>query len=167
MKRRRARLILAFVLGLQACAARQSSSAPAPTLDLTLGRADGTTIEFAAISGRPTLLFLFATYDSASQFALAQLLKFVEHEPDLQVIGIALQPDAKAFLDLYKQSLSVPFALYYDPGNRLLRGGTVLGRVRAVPMLVALDADGGVRDQHFGVPSTDELRSLTDRALQR
>jgi hypothetical protein len=154
-------------VAIGACAASEIQIvASKEPLDLTLSRANGTTLELAALSGRATLLFLFATYDTDSQFALAPLVKFIESEPRLQVIGVALQPDAKAFLDMYQSSLGVPFALFYDPGNRLLRGDTALGRVAAVPTFVALDAEGRIRAQHLGVASAGQLRALADSALK-
>jgi hypothetical protein len=156
----------ACCVSICACAGSEAQVvAPAPVLELTLGRADGTTCELAALSGKPTLLFLFATYDTASQFALAPLVRFIEKEPRLQVIGVALQPDAKAFLKLYQSSLAVPFALYTDPGNRLLHGDTALGRVGAVPAFVALDAEGHIRAQQVGVASAEQLRELADAAM--
>jgi peroxiredoxin len=155
------------IVSIGACAASEVQiAASKEPLDLTLSRANGTTVELAALSGRPTLLFLFATYDTDSQFALGPLVQFLESEPRLQVIGVALQPDAKSFLDMYQSSLGVPFALFYDPGNRLLRGQTALGRVAAVPTFVALDAEGHVRAQHLGVASADQLRELADSALK-
>jgi hypothetical protein len=157
---------VACCVSIGACAGSEAQRvASTPVLELTLGRADGTQLELAALSGKPTLLFLFATYDAASQFALAPLVRFIEHEPRLQVIGVALQPDAKAFLKMYQTTLAVPFALYTDPGNRLLHGDTALGRVAAVPAFVALDAEGHVRAQRVGVASADELRVLADSAL--
>jgi cytochrome oxidase Cu insertion factor (SCO1/SenC/PrrC family) len=152
---------------LGACATTSAAALPMmPVLDLTLARANGTQVELAALSGKPTLLFLFATYDGASQFALAPLVRFVTLDTRVQVIGIALQPDAKDFLDLYQQSLAVPFALYFDPENHMLRGETALGRVPAVPMFVALDAQGRIRDQYVGVATAEQLHALADSAAR-
>ena len=148
------------------------SSAPAisqklETLELTLARADGTRVELAAISGKPTLLFLFATYDEASQLALVPLLRFIEQDPTVSVLGIALQPDAKAFLDMYKRALSIPFELYFDPDNRLLPGATAVGRVPTIPAFVALDSRGQVRAHVYGPATGEQLRALAERARAR
>ena len=156
-------------LCLSACAAATpaASSQNLAVLDLSLARSDGTRVELAAVSGKPTLLFLFATYDQASQLALVPLLQLIEQEPRVAVLGVALQPDAKAFLDMYKRALSIPFELYFDPDDQLLHGGTALGRVRAVPLFVALDAQGRIREQRYGVPTGEQLRALADQTLAR
>jgi hypothetical protein len=148
-----------------ACVASAAHNAPThPVLELTVVRTDGTLLNLGA-RDRATLLFLFATYDGASQLMLTPLTQFVEREKRITVVGVALQPDAKAFLDLYQQALAVPFQLYFDPENRLLQGRTALGRVRAVPCLVALDALGRIRAQHYGAISSQQLRELADSAL--
>jgi hypothetical protein len=134
---------------------------------MTLARSDGTLVELAALSGKPMLLFLFATYDETSQLALVPLLQFIELERRVAIIGIALQPDAKTFLELYRRALSIPFALYFDPENRLLRGQTALDRVRVVPAFVALDARGHIRAQQYGPATAEQLRALADSALER
>jgi peroxiredoxin len=158
--------ILVLCAWCGACAPRTALvAAESEALDLSLARSDGTLVELAALRGKPTLLFLFATYDATSQLALTELLSFVEHEPRIQVLGVAVQPDAKAFLDLYQRALSVPFALFFDPENQLLRGASALGRLRAVPGLVALDAAGHLRMQHYGATSLAQLRALADSAL--
>jgi hypothetical protein len=155
-------------LCLLGCAARTVPLANRlESLELTLARADGTRSELAAVSSKPTLLFLFATYDEASQLALVPLLRFIEQEPDIAVLGVALQPDAKAFLDMYQRALSIPFGLYFDPDNQLMRGGTALGRVTAVPAFVALDAQGRIRQRMYGVASGEQLRLLAKSARER
>jgi hypothetical protein len=154
---------------LAGCASSASFAAGAKpeVLDMTLARSDGTPLELAALRSGPTLLFLFATYDQTSQLALVPLLQFIEVDKRVAIIGIALQPDAKAFLDLYRRALSIPFALYFDPENRLLRGQTALGRVRVVPAFVALDARGHIRAQQYGPASAEQLRTLAESALGR
>jgi hypothetical protein len=147
------------------CGPALQPRAAEPVLELTLARPDGSSAELTSLQHQPTLLFMFATYDATSQFALAPLQRFLEQEKRIDVIGIALQPDAKAFLDLYQRSLDLPFALYYDPGNVLLQGQTALGRVRAVPSFVALDGGGHIRRQHVGIASAEQLRALAESAL--
>ena len=136
-------------------------------LELTLGQPDGTRVELSALTGQPTLLFLFATYDEASQLALVPLLQTLEHQRDLRVVAVALQPDAKDFLPMFKRALSIPFALYLDPENQLMQGKTALGQVNAVPAFVALDAQGRIRQILVGVPNTEQLRLLSGAAHAR
>jgi hypothetical protein len=132
-------------------------------VQLTLTRADGRTIELSAYAGQPLLLFMFTTYDQASQLALANLTKFLGQNATVQVAGVLLQPDAATFLPLYKDAVSVPFGLYYDAGQRILQGESALGKLGAVPAFVALDAAGRIREIRYGVLQTDELEQLTKR----
>jgi len=160
--------MVALCICLSACAPRTTHvAARAEPLALTLARSDGTLVELATLYGKPTLLFLFATYDANSQLALTELLRFSEREPGIALIGVAVQPDAKTFLELYRQALSIPFALYFDPENQLLRGVSALGRLRAVPAFVALDAGGQMRAQLYGAPTLAQLHTLADSALAR
>ena len=156
---------LVCAAALAGCASGPQPTAATPVLELTLARPDGTPVELARLRQKPMLLFLFATYDTSSQFALAPLSRFLEQESGVQVIGIALQPDAKSFLKLYQHSLDPPFELFYDPGNTLLQGQTALGRVRAVPSFVAVDQEGHIRRQHTGAATADELQALAESAL--
>ena len=156
------------LLCLTACAAvAPSATKPLEVLELQLSRSDGARTDLAALGGKPTLLFVFATYDQTSQLALVPLLRLIEQDPRIAVIGVAVQPDAKEFLEMYKRALSIPFELYVDPDDQLLHGGTALGRVRAVPLFVALDAEGRIRDQRYGAVSGEQLRAIADSALAR
>jgi hypothetical protein len=142
-----------------------SNAAHAPPFDLSLARANGSRVELASLPG-PKLVFLFATYDEASQFALVPLSSFLESEPRISAIGIALQPDAKTFLDMYKRSLGVTFDLYYDPDNQILQAHSALGPLRSIPAFVALDSEGRIRQLMYGAANPAQLRILADAALQ-
>jgi len=150
--------------GLSACAGSQAGQQRAPLLDLSLTRADGARAELSAWRGRPLLLFLFATYDEASQLEFVPLQQLLERERQLQVVGVALQPEAATFLKLFQRALSVPFELYYDADNQLLHKQTALGALRGVPAFVALDAEGRIRGVHYGVATHEQLRALAASA---
>jgi hypothetical protein len=152
---------------LGACASSASTPASKAALELSMTRVDGRSIELRALRGQAQLLFLFTTYDEASQFALVPISRLLEQEQDVQVLGIAVQPDAKTFLTLFARSLSVPFELYYEPNNQLLHGETALGPLRGVPAFVALDASGQVREVYYGIANLEKLRKLAELALGR
>lgn len=155
---------LCAALSLSACATTsgERASGGTPTLELTLTRADGRTIPLDAYAGQPLLLFLFATYDEASQLALVTLNQFLQHHPRVQVAGVMLQPDAATFLPLFKQAASVPFELYFDSSMQLLQGKTAIGQVRRVPAFIALDSKGRIRDIRYGVQNAASLSELTE-----
>jgi peroxiredoxin len=159
------RALAAFVMLLSsACAGSFGPGASAPLLELELARSDGSRMELSSLRGKPLLLFLFATYDEASQFTLVPLTRIAESEPDVTVIGVALQPEADKFLRLFKRSLPVPFELFYDPDNTVLGGSSALGQVPGVPVVIAIDAEGRVRDSLFGAASFEALHTLAKSA---
>jgi peroxiredoxin len=145
------------------CASGPSAAPPkAAQLTLSLARADGRTVELSAYGGQPLLLVLFATYDEASQLALVKLTKFLSQHASVQVAGVLMQPDAATFLPLFKDAVSLPFEVYYDPDQRILSGASALGKLNGVPAFVALDATGHIRDIRYGVQSSEELEQLTN-----
>lgn len=148
------------------CAGSLAPRPASPPLALSLVSADGQPVELAALGGAPKLVFLFATYDQASQFALVPLAQFAEQESRVKVLGVALQPNAKTFLRMFANAMSVPFPLYYEPGNQVLRGETALGDLPGVPAIVALDAQGHIRATHLGVASAEQLRALAADAAR-
>lgn len=156
--RRLPAFLLALVMG---CASAQSQQPSAAPLKLSLGLADGRAIELSAYEGQPLLLFLFATYDQASQLALAKLTQFLGKHPSVQVAGVLLQPEAETFLPLFKEAVPLPFEVYYDRDERIMKGESTLGKVHTVPAFIALDARSRVREIRFGVQSLDQLEQLT------
>lgn len=151
---------LALWWGLSACAGTQTAPQRAPTLELSLTRTDGQRSELSAWRGHRVLLFLFATYDEASQYEFVPLEQLMASERELQVLGVALQPEAATFLRLFKRALVVPFELFYDADNQLLQKQTALGALRGIPAFVALDAEGRIRGVHYGVATRDQLQAL-------
>jgi peroxiredoxin len=146
---------------LGACASTGPRPAGQQPLELTLALADGRTIGLSAYAGQPLLLFVFATYDEGSQLALATLTQYLENHPNTQVAGLMLQPEAETFLPMFKQAITVPFEVYYDPSSQLLQGKSQLGRLEGVPAFVALDAQQHIRRVYYGVPSAADLDALT------
>ena len=148
---------------LSACATAHGSTQPgAAALALTLARADGRTIQLDVYAGKPLLLFLFATYDQPSQIALLNLTQLAKQDPTLQVAGILVQPEAETFMPLFKDAVSVPFELYYEPEQHLLLGQSALGKLRAVPAFILLDATGRIQETVYGVLKVDELKQLIE-----
>jgi peroxiredoxin len=128
---------------------------------LALARADGRTIALGVYAGQPLLLFLFTTYDQASQLALTNLSKFLAQHASVQVAGVLLQPDAATFLPLFKEAVALSFELYYDQQQTILQGDSVLGKLHAVPAFVAVDATGNIGQIRYGVLTNDELEQLS------
>ena len=159
------RVLGALLLMAAGACAGTGGRADEPALELSLINLEGRSLELAELRGRPTLLFLFATFDGTSQLALAPLMAATEREDRVTVLGIAVQPDAKAFLRPFRDALDVPFALYIDEKEALIHGHTALGRMPGVPAFVALDSEGHVRRTFFGVADRAELERLIESVL--
>ena len=147
------------------CAGTGEAPAATPVMELTLTSETGRTLKLSALRGRASVLFLFATYDPSSQLALTPLLAATQHEDRVTFVGIAVQPDAQAFLRPYREALDIPFALYFDGTQALLQGTTALGKLPGVPAFVALDAQGHVRKTFVGVPNAGDVQSVIESAL--
>ena len=157
-------LSVCLALLLFGCASAPSAPPSAAPLKLALARADGRSIELSAYGGQPLLLFLFATYDEASQLALVKLTQFLSQHGAVQVAGVLMQPDAATFLPLFKEAVSLPFEVYYDQDLRILKGESPLGKLNGIPTFVSLDAAGRVQDVRFGVLNSEQLEQLTGKA---
>lgn len=156
-------LIVVATLWLSACAPSSTSMQPtAASVELSLRMSDGRPFLLSSLRGKPVVLFLFATYDAASQLLLTRLEARLARDPSTTIVGIALQPDAERLLSLYQQTLSVSFLLTYDPDRAILGGETGLGDVAAVPALVVLDPQGHERERHYGDASDAKLDDLLE-----
>lgn len=129
---------------------------PAP-FELKLTEASGEALDISAFRGSPILLFLFATFDIGSQAAVEPLREFAQRHPELQVVGVALQPNPRDFLPIFASTLKVEFPLAYDPDNRLLQGLTDLGGIEGVPYYVLIDRQGFIERRAIGPLGVDAL----------
>ena len=79
------------------------------------------------LRGRPILLYFFATFDLPSQANLNMLNAFAADHPEIRVLGVAVQPDARALLGAWVNALSPQFPVAYDSDHAIADGGTALG----------------------------------------
>jgi len=168
---RRIRLALALVTLLAACGGAEAATAaprvPEEPLYLDLRTSEGEPLNLGQLRGQPVLLFLFATYDGVSQASLRPLARFVRQHPDVQVVGVAVQPDASLLAAAWAQALSPPFTVCYEPEDRITQGATNLGPFEAVPTYVLLDAQGRERARHVGFGSQRKLESMLEAVAAR
>lgn len=140
-----------------------SGEEPPVPVELELRTPAGVPIFLGDLRGRPVLIFVFATFDGVSQASLRPLSRFVRHHPEVQVIGIAVQPGAETLLDAWAHALSPPFTVTYDPHERISTGTSDLGGVDQIPTYVLLDSRGLEVDRHVGFASERKLdRMLFD-----
>jgi cytochrome oxidase Cu insertion factor (SCO1/SenC/PrrC family) len=129
-------------------------------IDLELRTTDGERLSLASLRGRPVLVFLLATFDTASQAALTPLRRFVDAHEDVAVVGVAVQPGADRLAGAWKDVLAVPFVVAWDPAGRILEGSSALGRVEGVPSYVAIDRRGVIVARHAGLADGRVLEAL-------
>ena len=106
------------------------------------------------------MIFLFATFDDASQLAVGKLIDVRKKHPELRILGVALQPNPQPFLDSYAGALAIDFPLAYEPAGTILRGESGLGEGVTVPSFFAVDSGGRVVQTFAGVPTLADLEGL-------
>ena len=129
-------------------------------VDLALVTPERTFIDLVELRGRPVLLFLFATFDVQSQAALRPLRRFMIRRPDVQVVGVGIQPQARNLLRAWRSALTPPFPVTFEPDNRIARGVSDLGNVEAIPTFVLLDERGFEQQRVTGFVNADGLERL-------
>ncbi|RLB53655.1 MAG: hypothetical protein DRJ42_11325 [Deltaproteobacteria bacterium] len=138
---------------------------PSP-VDLEVRTTDGAYITLAELRGRPTILYLFATFDGVSQAAVTPLSRFVRHHPEVQVLAIAAQPNPGPFTEAWTAALAPPFVVAWDPEDQVTLGTTDLGSIEAVPTYVFLDARGIEVERYVGFASQNQLEGITRRVFE-
>lgn len=132
---------------------------------LVLKTPDERFVELSDLRGNPTLLFVFATFDGVSQAALRPLSRFVRaHEGELNVVGVAAQPNAKDLIDAWQAALHPPFVVCYDPTKQVEEGTSALGRIETVPSYVMLSAWGVETARASGFQSENALQRLWQKS---
>lgn len=168
----RATRLFAIALALYGCACspRATGESDVETIGerpigLALATIGGKPLSLAALQGKPLLLVLFATYDSASQLLWEPVERAQERFEGLQVVGVALQPDAAVLLPMYARTLELRATLAHDPHNLLLAGDTDLGAIEAIPTLYLLSAEGHIIARRTGAMPPTELFDWLDAHL--
>lgn len=159
-------LVLALLACLVSCGGTQTTPPP-PTrtpLELQLRTSTGSSIDLADHRGSLVLLAMLGTYDTTSQAALESLSRFERHHEDVVVVGILVQQGADLLVDAYASAAGVSFPIAYSVDESLLAGTSALGRVDAVPMFIALDAEGVPAARHEGFATERTLEMLVETA---
>lgn len=126
--------------------------------ELSLRDGNNEPFTLADFRGRSVLLFLFATFDLPSQAALEPLQAFAREHPEIETLGIALQPDPQDLLNIFADALQLEITLAYEADNRLLQGLTDLGRIDGVPTYVLVDRHGHITKRWTGPLNASALR---------
>lgn len=137
-----------------------STAVERPGIDLALTTTDGEEFALSELRDHCVVLFLFATFDGASQAALRPARAFVEAHPDVRMVAIAVEDHPAELADAWAHALSPPFPVTYDPEGRVLEGTSPLGDIPSVPRFRLLDRDGVPRAEHVGYPRAGALDAM-------
>lgn len=160
-------MVLWAVGAISAC--QGSASAPVgrtalstrrPPIELGVRTTSGHWLELESLRGQRVLVFVFATFDTASQAALRPLSRLIETHPELTVIGIAAQPHADGLIDAWVHALAPPFVVGWDPTESIERGLSAFGRIVGVPSFIMLDEEGYEQRRVEGYQTTKQLEAL-------
>lgn len=142
----------------------RSAESESMPLELDLRTPDNVFLSVGDMRGRMVLLFLFATFDGVSQAAVRPLSRFVRAHPEVDVVAVAVQPDAQPLADAWQAALQPPFLVTFDPEDRIARGTSHLGQLEAVPTYVLLDVQGHEVDRYVGFASINKLERMLAEA---
>jgi cytochrome c biogenesis protein CcmG/thiol:disulfide interchange protein DsbE len=121
----------------------------------------GPEVSLARLTGRPTLVNLWATWCGPCREEMPLLQDaFTRHGEQIRFLGVDVQDDptgAAAFV----ADLGVGYPHVVDRDGRLL---SALG-VRGLPVTLAVDADGRVVARSVGQVDAGELQALIDQLL--
>lgn len=107
-------------------------------------------------------MFVFTTYDGASQAVLPEVDRFARHNQDILVIGVVTQPDASTFARLFSETVQPSFTVAYEESPRIVSGTSDLGDIGEVPAFVFLDGEGYLLRRRSGWISERELLRLSE-----
>jgi len=133
---------------------------PAPDFTLTAG--DGATLTKAALAGKPTLLFFFASWCPHSQAEVAPLTQSAAAHPDVAVVAIGVH-DHETAPDIYdfQTRFALPFPTWDDDGKAAQAYG-----IAAFPTMIAVNRAGNIVGADIGEVPLASLEALVGKATR-
>ncbi|MFY9725243.1 MAG: TlpA disulfide reductase family protein [Bryobacteraceae bacterium] len=166
-----------FVLSLAAAATVMAQQVPRKTNEWTIQVPGGKPLSLAAYKGKPVLLAFILTTCPHCQHAVEILNKLQpEYERrGLVILASAIDQNAPSAVPLFIKSMHPPFAIGYDDPIAVLNfAGYSLSRLPLMPILLFIDRQGMVREQHDGADAAylgdqeeQNLRKSMDALLAR
>ena len=139
----------------------------------TLPLADGGQFDLASLRGRPTIVYVWATWcgltcsggDPANDPLVAVDQAFREHGEELGVVTLAWADQTKAVrAAIDARALSVPTVAVSDPAGTELPP-TLWRSLQGVPALVVIDANGRLSGFYLGDLQGEDIRQVVDAVL--
>lgn len=126
--------------------------------DFALAYADGQTLRLSELRGRPVVLNFWATWCTPCKAEMPEfeaLYRETGGGSSFEILAINMR-EAPEPVASYGEELRLTFPLIVDPDGLL----STSYRVTVLPTTVVIDAQGIVREQHFGPLTQTQLREL-------
>ena len=137
-----------LALGIAACGG--SDGTEATSLQGTT--LQGETVDLALAGDKPTVVNFFASWCPPCNSEAADLVKFAEAHPEVQVVGVAVN-DAQADTERFVTQYRLPYTVLMDPDGEL---AGVWG-VDGIPATFFLDKSGKQQASMVGAASLEQF----------
>lgn len=122
-------------------------------------KCDGKEVTTSDLEGRPLLINFWATWCGPCREELPELNDLAEQAgDDLTVIGVSIDRDPDQLRDFVKQTM-LKYDITWDGGGIARDLG-----INAIPLTIAVDADGNVVGGHQGYATEEQFRKLAELA---
>ncbi len=121
--------------------------------DFVLPSTEGGQTQLIRMRGGPVLLNFWGTWCGPCRREIPALNRFVEAEPGIPLLGLAIDSGTVSALRRAKKRMKIGYPILQanDPVQ-------VAYGIRTVPTTVLIDKDGRVARHHVGAVSTSQLR---------
>lgn len=138
----------------------EGPTAAARPVAFQFSRLDGGALRSDELHGRAALVVIAATYDAASQAAVAIAATVVRrHKPRLNGLLVVLEPeDNRPIAQAFAAAMDLPFPAVIATADELGRVGSFEG-LRHVPSIVLLDANGRERWRRVGLTKAETIEA--------
>jgi peroxiredoxin len=133
-----------------------------PPLALRLPALDGGELDLATLRGKLVVLHVFTTWSLAAQAELDGLIE-ADAAPDVEVVGIALDPEGRTLVAPWRAGTGVRYLITLAD-DALQRGQSPLGPLSTVPTTILVGTDGRIREKLERALAPGELAALLETA---
>jgi len=165
-------VIILVILNGASCSGAGESSPADPSSAASEGIITGTAelavggrTDFEQIRGRPVILLLFATSDSASELQFPEMKKVYSRLGGLvHFLALSVDKNDRALLDAYADFMQAGFPLGMAPDDIIL-GRSAIGTVSIIPTIVFIDRDGTVERVNPGALPASAIQKHAEKIL--
>lgn len=113
--------------------------------DFALRATDGSTVRLSELRGRKVVVNFWATWCGPCRLELPSFASFSRANPDVVVLGVAVDSGTPAQLAAARKNLDIPYAVLINDG----RVDDLYG-VSSLPTTFIIDEQGRIRDAQVG-----------------